>query len=144
MASANVVTSGTLAGPAVTASSTTYGAVGNVLSTSLNGTLMWNNSTITTSYPYSPYGLNNDTVTITQPAPKTLHVDGDAEITGDLKLNGIKLSERLDKIEERLCILRPSNALEDKWEKLKALGEEYRTLEKEILEGESIWDTLKK
>lgn len=129
-----------LSGPSLTSS--TYGTVGSVLSTSLTGNLMWDNSNITTSYPYS-YNYN-DTITISQPAPKTLHVDGDAEITGDLKLNGIKLSERLDKIEERLGILRPNNALEDKWEKLKALGEEYRRLEKEILEGESIWDTLKK
>jgi len=54
------------------------------------------------------------------------------------------LDERLNAIEERLGILRPNNDLEGRWEKLKALGEEYRKLEKEILEGESIWDTLKK
>ena len=132
-----IYTTSGLAGPSLTVSPTTYGTVGSVLSTSLNGNLSWNNS-----MPYS-YGYN-DTITITQPASKTLRVDGDAEITGDLKLNGINLSERLVKIEERLGILRPNNDLENRWEKLKALGEEYRRLEKEILEGESIWDTLKK
>lgn len=133
-----------LNGPSLTTS--IYGNVVGSLSTTLPGSYVNTGTitagTLTTAYPYS-YGYN-DTITITQPAPKTLHVDGDAEITGDLKLNGIKLSERLDKIEERLGILRPNNDLENKWEKLKALGEEYRRLEKEILEGESIWDTLKK
>jgi hypothetical protein len=54
------------------------------------------------------------------------------------------LDDRLTAIEERLGILRPNNDLEGKWDKLKALGEEYRRMEKEILEGEKIWATLKK
>lgn len=142
-----ITVTGGLAGPTLPAS--TYGAVGSVLSTSLTGNLMWDNSIGATPYSYSPYGFSEDTITVSATTVsatnhRTLHVDGDAEITGDLKLNGVNLSERLDKIEERLGILRPNNHLEDKWEKLKALGEEYRKLEKEILEGEAIWDTLKK
>lgn len=74
----------------------------------------------------------------------TLKVKGDADFDGDIKVQGVSLSKRLDKIEERLGILRPNNDLEGRWEKLKALGEEYRKLEKEILEGEQIWDILKK
>jgi hypothetical protein len=54
------------------------------------------------------------------------------------------MSDRLDAIEERLGILRPNNDLEGKWENLKALGDEYRALEKDILEKEKIWDLLKK
>ena len=34
--------------------------------------------------------------------------------------------------------------LEEKWEELKALGDKYRELEKDILEKEQIWNTLKK
>ncbi len=73
-----------------------------------------------------------------------LKVSGNAEFEGEVTIRGVKLDERLNAIEERLGILRPNNDLEGRWEKLKALGEEYRKLEKEILEGESIWDTLKK
>jgi hypothetical protein len=74
----------------------------------------------------------------------SLKVSGDATFDGEVTIRGVKLDERLNAIEERLGILRPNNDLEGKWEKLKALGEEYRRIEKEILEGEDIWATLKK
>ena len=82
--------------------------------------------------------------TYSTPQPQVLKVEGDAEFEGEVSIRGVKLDKRLDAIEERLGILRPNNDLEGKWEKLKALGEDYRRLEKEILEGESIWRTLKK
>lgn len=113
--------------------SATLGTVGATLTTSGTGTMAWNN-TITT--PATPYTINN--------TPQILKVDCDAEFHGEVKIRGVKLDERLNTIEERLGILRPNNDLEGKWEKLKALGEEYRKLEQEILEGEDIWATLKK
>ena len=73
-----------------------------------------------------------------------LRVNGDATFEGDITVKGVSLSDRFDAIEERLGILRPNNDLEGKWEKLKALGDEYRALEKDILEKEKIWDMLKK
>jgi hypothetical protein len=76
--------------------------------------------------------------------PSILKVAGDAVFDGEVTIRGVKLDDRLTAIEERLGILRPNNDLEGKWEKLKALGEEYRKLEQEILEGENIWDILKK
>ena len=75
---------------------------------------------------------------------QSLHVRGDAEFEGDIKLKGKSLSETLSKIEERLAILHPNEKLEAKWEKLKELGDAYRELEKDILEKEKIWETLKK
>lgn len=75
---------------------------------------------------------------------KTLHVDGSANITGELTVGGVKLSERLDQIEQRLNILRPNEELEEKWENLRALGQAYRELEKEILEKQEMWAILKK
>lgn len=120
------------------------GTTGATLSTTNIGTLGWNNSTYTaTASPYT-YSLN-DTVTASSiQTGRQLYVNGDATIDGDLTLKGVKLSERLDAIEQRLGILRPNNDLEGKWEKLKKLGEEYRKMEKEILEQESMWDILKK
>jgi hypothetical protein len=74
----------------------------------------------------------------------TLKVNGDAEIDGDIKVKGKSLSEAIENIEKRLAILHPNEKLEEKWEELKALGERYRELEKDILEKEKIWEIIKK
>lgn len=78
------------------------------------------------------------------PEAKTgaLSVHGDADFDGDLRIKGISLSDRLDKIEQRLNILRPNNDLEGRWEKLKELGEQYRAMEAELKEMEKVWDIL--
>ncbi len=116
--------------------SITSGGSGATLTTTTGGGLMWNNNTT--------YGATSAGNWTTYQQPQVLRVSGDAVFDGDVKIKGVNLSDRLDAIEERLGILRPNNDLEGKWEKLKKLGEEYRQLEKEILEGESIWDMLKK
>ncbi len=123
----------------------TAGATGPTwtLPTSLNG-----GYTINSSLPTAQPAYTYDTITLgnawDNTTGKGLTVKGDAEFEGDIKIKGVNLTDRLDEIEKRLAILRPNNDLEGRWEKLKALGEEYRKLEKEILEGESIWDILKK
>ena len=73
-----------------------------------------------------------------------LVVHGDATIDGELTINGVKLSERLDKIDERLGILHPNEELEDKWENLRGLRKAYMELEAEIKEKEKVWGILKK
>jgi hypothetical protein len=75
---------------------------------------------------------------------QTLSVKGNADISGELTVQGIKLSDRLDKIEERLGILRPNAELEEKWDNLRALRNAYMELEAEIKEKESMWSILKK
>jgi hypothetical protein len=74
----------------------------------------------------------------------TLEVQGDANFKGDIKLQGKSLGETLDNIEKRLAILHPNPKLEEKWETLKSLGEQYRELEKDIIEKEKLWSMLKK
>jgi hypothetical protein len=106
----------------------TAGTVVNTLSGIANN-WNWTNSTM-------PYTINS--------VPSIMKVECDAEFHGEVTIRGVKLDERLNAIEERLGILRPNNDLEGRWEKLKALGEEYRKLEQEFLEGEDIWATLKK
>ena len=125
--------------PATTISAAGGGGAGATLSTTLNNGLMWNNTS--TASPYINSGGNWTTY---NNQPQVLKVSGDAEFEGDIKIKGVSMSDRLDAIEQRLGILRPNNDLEGKWEKLKKLGEEYRKLEQEILEGENIWDMLKK
>jgi hypothetical protein len=128
-----------------TPTSITSGGSGATLTTTTGGGLMWGNVVGT---PYTVTGAPGTISTggnWTTPAMQgTLKVEGDAEFKGEVTIRGVKLDERLTAIEERLGILRPNNDLEGKWEKLKALGEEYRRIEKEILEGEDIWATLKK
>jgi hypothetical protein len=75
---------------------------------------------------------------------KTLQVNGDADITGELTVQGVKLSDRLDKIDERLAILHPNEELEAKWENLRGLRKAYMELEAEIKEKEKMWAILKK
>ena len=82
--------------------------------------------------------------TINSSLGRSLHVQGDAEFDGDIRIKGKSLVDSLDQIEKRLAILKVNPELEERWEKLKVLGDEYRALEKDILEKEQIWKTLKK
>jgi hypothetical protein len=130
-----------------TPTSITSGGSGATLSTSVSGTggLMWGNVGTPYTYTGAPGTINTGgNWTTYNNQPSIMRVEGDAEFKGEVTIRGVKLDDRLNAIEERLGILRPNNDLEGKWEKLKALGEEYRKLEQEILEGENIWDILKK
>lgn len=95
----------------------------------------WTGTSLTTSSTYT-VAHNN--------VPTTLKVSGDADISGDIKLNGKSLSETLDSIEERLAILHPNVELEEKWDQLKGLRKLYVELEAEIIEKEKMWAILKK
>lgn len=70
--------------------------------------------------------------------------NGNVVITGELTVGGKNIGKLLDTIEQRLAILHPNAELEDRWEELKELADRYRELEKNILEKERIWSTLKK
>lgn len=74
----------------------------------------------------------------------SLEVVGDANFQGDLKLQGKSLKDSLDRIEERLAILRPNEELEEKWENLRGLRKAYMELEAEIIEKEKMWAILQK
>lgn len=61
----------------------------------------------------------------------------------DIDINGESLLDMLKNIEQRLNILKPNESLEQEWEELRTLGEQYRALEKHILEKQATWDKLK-
>ena len=63
---------------------------------------------------------------------------------GDIKVGDRSLKEFMNKVEERMNILHVNPELENQWEELKKLGEEYRQLERELLEKNRMWETLKK
>ena len=77
-------------------------------------------------------------------ASNTLSVHGDAEFDGDITVKGRSLAEFMESVEHRLRILRPNPDLEAEWDQLRALGEQYRELEKQLKEKSCMWDTLKK
>lgn len=90
-------------------------------------------------------GIDWGTATISaSPIHNTLEVKGDANFEGDLKIKGKSIVESLERIEERLAILRPNDELEEKWENLRGLRKAYMELEAEIKEKEKVWGILKK
>lgn len=74
----------------------------------------------------------------------SLQVKGNAEFEGDVTIKGKSIRDSLDRIEERLAILRPNEELEEKWENLRGLRKMYMELEAEIIEKEKMWGILKK
>jgi len=89
------------------------------------------------------WGTTSNTVN-TSLSGATLHVKGDADFEGEVSIKGKNIADMFAKIEERLAILHPNPKLEEKWERLKSLGQMYRELEAEIIEKEKIWAILKK
>jgi hypothetical protein len=123
----NIMNNTYIGDPLSTISIANTGAVGQVYTTTSTGATSW--ATIT-----SDPNLQG----------RQLHVDGNASITGELTIRGVKLSDRLDKIDERLAILHPNEELEAKWENLRGLRKAYMELEAEIKEKEKMWGILKK
>ena len=69
------------------------------------------------------------------------NVNIDAE---DIKLRGKSLMASLDRIEQRLGILDCDEQLEQHWDKLKSLGDEYRKTKQYIEDKMKTFETLKK
>lgn len=53
------------------------------------------------------------------------------------------LQEWQEEVNKKLAILQPNPALEDRWEELKSLREQYIALEKDLLDKEKVWDIIK-
>lgn len=62
----------------------------------------------------------------------------------DIKIGNISLKDSIKRIEERLNILTVNHQLEKDWEELRALGQKYRDLEKDIMDKMSVWNVLSK
>ena len=69
------------------------------------------------------------------------------QLTGenaDIEINGRSVMQILDGIESRLGLLHTREDLENEWSELKALGDRYREMVRNIEEKSKMWDTLKK
>ena len=112
----------------------------------------WMNSSIANAASVGTYtvtnastGINWDSIAVTSdPVHNTLEVKGDANFEGDVTIKGKSIVDSLERIEERLAILRPNEELEAKWENLRGLRKAYMELEAEIKEKEKVWSILKK
>ena len=110
----------------------------------------WNDliyTTVTTGT--GSYTFNNITTSATPwitttDGTSTLSVSGDADVGGDIRVQGRSLAEFMDSVEQRLNMLRPNPQLESEWDQLRELGEQYRALEQQLLEKERMWQTLKR
>ena len=72
---------------------------------------------------------------------------GTIELQGedsDIIMDGVSLKKTLQGINDRLAILQVNPELEAEFDELHALAEQYRALEKKLLEKKAIWETLKK
>jgi hypothetical protein len=101
------------------------------ITTSTVGTLNWSTN-------YGDYNIYNT-------GPR-VNITGDGitmKPDADLKIGDRSLKDFMDRVEDRLAILQPNEALEDKWEELKNLRRQYEALEKDILEKEKIMKILK-
>lgn len=112
---ANVVTAG--GSSASTASTLTLTNGGSAYP----GTVLMSNGT----------GTNWATNVAKTTAKGQLHLEGE---DADLVINGVKLSDILNGITDRLSILQPKPELLEKYENLREAYEHYRTLEKLLTE----------
>jgi hypothetical protein len=70
---------------------------------------------------------------------------GTVKITdSDVEIGGLSLKATLQAINERLAVLIPNPALEREFDELRACGDEYRRLERELQEQIRVWNVLKK
>ena len=88
----------------------------------------------------SIYAVGGTTSPMMAQSNGSLSLQGDG---ADITINGVKLSETLKALQERLNVLVPNPKLEKDWEDLAELGRQYRKLEKHITEKMATWDKLK-
>jgi hypothetical protein len=96
----------------------------------------------------SNYSWTNDNYSITTSNTSTSNVNISSNgITmkedTDIKLGERSLKDFMDRVEEHLAILKPAPELEDKWDQLKALRNQYEALKADILEKEKLMKILK-
>lgn len=70
-----------------------------------------------------------------------IHLNGP---DADIEINGESLIKSIKAIEKRLNILTVNPRLEADWAELKALGDQYRKLEKHILDKMKTWEKISK
>ena len=120
-----------------------YGAVPNY------GNVFVSTGTVSgtgTSYTIPVTGTSGSSwVSIGQDDTKaSLKVTGNAEISGNLTVDGVNIGELLKGIQSQLGLLVPNPEIESEFDQLRELGDQYRKLEALLKEQKRVWDILKK
>jgi hypothetical protein len=122
-----------------------YGAAQSTLNIGSIDTITLDTSYITGSGSTLNWSTNYGDYNVYTTDPQ-VQITGDGitmKSEADLKIGDRSLKDFMDRVEDRLAILHPNEALEDKWEELKNLRRQYEALEKDILEKEKIMKILK-
>ena len=112
----------------------------------------WSNSTVTIS-KLDPLSGTNILDSLSTDS-FTLNTNWDTSYSDTITIGGETLTERKlkaldglqdwqEEVNKKLAILQPNPALEDRWEELKSLREQYIALEKDLLDKEKVWDIIK-
>ena len=83
--------------------------------------------------------INTDDLVFHEPPSGTITLEGK---DADVIIDGVSLKETLKGLNDRLAILQVNPALEAEFDELHALGEQYRALERKLLEKKAVWDAL--
>ena len=78
------------------------------------------------------YGIHHNKAMSDWGSAQGLHVNGDAEFDGDVKIKGVSIAKALEDIQKRLAILVPDPAKLEKYEALRKAYNHYILLEKLI------------
>jgi hypothetical protein len=133
----------------ITLSPSTYGVESLTVPTTYATTRIGSLSNTTVpngGYTISSAGTGVNWTTGTTNTNATVEINADGmkiKEGGDITIGGKSLSEAIEKIEERLGILNPNPALEERWEQLKELRKQYMEMERDLLEKEKMWKILK-
>jgi hypothetical protein len=88
----------------------------------------------------STWGMNSGHSDI---KPRRIEVHGDAIFEGNITWKGRDMQEWFATVESRLGMLQPNPELEEGWEELANLRQQYIELEKKLLEQQRVFDILK-
>jgi hypothetical protein len=96
---------------------------------------------------YNPFnGYKNGGIVSSGSSGTVVNIDADGltmKKGADIKIGGKSLCEAIEKIEERLGILKPNPELESRWDQLRELRNQYIEMERDLLEKEKLMKILK-
>jgi hypothetical protein len=61
----------------------------------------------------------------------------------DIEINGVSLWKTMQEIANRLNIMQTNPELEEEWDQLRKLGNQYRALEEKLKKQSDVWNKLK-
>ena len=126
----------------ITNGSTSYSGTTSIIggltvTGSLPSNVVWTTSA-------SPYYMNSSINPLS--SGDVVVSNGNLKVRGDdadIQIGEVSLKKFMEDVSMRLNIMQPNTKLEKDWEELRKLGDQYRQLEKELIEKAKVWNILK-